>query len=1018
MEPPNAWEAPHHLTPDLRRGFVPRMNNSPSTFRRTKRLAPCQDITLAQHNSLGSWDVFLSLFNSFVGLPPVDIFMLQDPPSRRGFLPSLAGFKSICPPTPKPVVAFYVSLSFLSFYTVLPVGSSSSADVLHLDIYTPSGCFGTRFPKFRLTNVYSRSLPGSTKSVDPLDALPDVDFPCLAARDFNIHNCAVDPLRVISRSPEEKASTPYFDRATDLAYSLLNTPGVYTRFPLSGTFRPSAIDLAFANPVIRPAFLSWDATILPSTGSDHVPILIRLTAPSDDRAPLRPMWDIANWESLEESIKDLHIPPAPHSPSPDQLDLWFSHSLDSLTAAIRLHTPTSRPSPKSKPWWTPALTTLRKEYAKACRLAKKHRTEAFINLGRLSRQGYFKVIKKAKNSHWTDFLARTTHHNIWTAKKFVAPRNTPRFPDLPGASSPVEINTALLNHFFPPKPELPSRERLHRHPSAIPLTKEEIKATLAKSSPTSAPGPDGVPYSVWKKVNSINPNLLLDLLAPLVAFGYHPTTLKHANGVVLDKPGKPSYDTPASFRIIVLLKTVSKILERILTIRLTSLARQAGLLHPNQCGSLPGLSTAGAVATLTHEVRTLQRPLLKVSTLFLDIKAGFDNVNATKLRSLLLSKNIPSYLVDWVSSFLTGRKCTLLFQGAPGISAPVSVGTPQGSPLSPLLFLIYVAPLHFRIPTGIMVSYVDDFSLTVASPSHRSNIRRLQDLFSNISRKASELDVSFSVPKTKIIHWRTHSERSPPALSPITLDDQVFHPSGVVRWLGYWLSPSLNTSHHFNHRLALANAFFSYVKRLSSPGGGTRPFLAHRVAMGLFLPILTYGADLLVPNHHTTQSMSSFWHRICRWVTNNFYSTPTCILTREACLPPVDTYCRHRRRLAALRIACAPPTHNPATSRLPSSFPSLSSFRALDSSRHLTKGLSSYYLPLNWRTPVPSPPMRKHIPIDALAHLTIPLSEVLSRFPLVLKIPPPPGENIPPPLLMARTYKALKVRSRLLMLSE
>ena len=238
-------------------------------------------------------------------------------------------------------------------------------------------------------------------------------------------------------------------------------------------------------------------------------------------------------------------------------------------------------------------------------------------------------------------------------------------------------------------------------------------------------------------------------MAPLVAFGYHPVTLKHTNGVVLDKPGKPSYDTPASFRIIVLLKTISKILERILTVRLTSLARQAGLLHPNQCGSLLGLSTSDAVATLTHEVRTLQRPLLKVSTLFLDIKAGFDNVNATKLRSLLLSRNIPSYImVDRVSSFLTGRKCTLVFQGAPNTSAPVSVGTPQGSPLSPLLFLIYIAPLHFRIPTGIMVSYVDNFSLTVASPSHRSNVRRLQGLFLKISEKASGLDISFSFRKT------------------------------------------------------------------------------------------------------------------------------------------------------------------------------------------------------------------------------------------------------------------------------
>ena len=53
-----------------------------------------------------------------------------------------------------------------------------------------------------------------------------------------------------------------------------------------------------------------------------------------------------------------------------------------------------------------------------------------------------------------------------------------------------------------------------------------------------------------------------------------------------------------------------------MTVRLSELARKTGLLHPNQCGSLPGLSTSDACATLIHEVRTLQRPRWAVSTLF------------------------------------------------------------------------------------------------------------------------------------------------------------------------------------------------------------------------------------------------------------------------------------------------------------------------------------------------------------------------------------------------------------------
>jgi len=133
---------------------------------------------------------------------------------------------------------------------------------------------------------------------------------------------------------------------------------------------------------------------------------------------------------------------------------------------------------------------------------------------------YFKAITRAKATYWADFLAKTTPSNIWTAKQLVAPRTTPRFLSLPGASDLGKINQALLDHFFPLKGILPSRG------------------------------------SIRIKGNGINPSIILDLLSPLVALGYHPPTLKTANGVVLVKPGKASYTSPSSFRIMGLLKTI------------------------------------------------------------------------------------------------------------------------------------------------------------------------------------------------------------------------------------------------------------------------------------------------------------------------------------------------------------------------------------------------------------------------------------------------------------------------------
>jgi len=123
-----------------------------------------------------------------------------------------------------------------------------------LDGYTPQGCFGSTFPRFRIVNAYTRPLNHRSRSVLPETSFVNYDFPYLVTGDFNIHNPAVDPFRILSSS-EETESAPYFDKATDLGFSPLNTPGIYKpfKFPFAGSHQPSAPDLAFANSHIFPA---------------------------------------------------------------------------------------------------------------------------------------------------------------------------------------------------------------------------------------------------------------------------------------------------------------------------------------------------------------------------------------------------------------------------------------------------------------------------------------------------------------------------------------------------------------------------------------------------------------------------------------------------------------------------------------------------------------------------------------------------------------------------------------------
>ena len=206
-----------------------------------------------------------------------------------------------------------------------------------------------------------------------------------------------------------------------------------------------------------------------------------------------------------------------------------------------------RPSLHPKPWWTETLSRLRQELHKAQRAYRREHTPPLLSESHARRLVYFKAIKKAKKEHWKSFLARVGAQDVWTARRLAAGRQPDRFPSFPDASSPIDINTAHLSHFFPDKDPTSTPSIIRPFRDLPSLGHQEIAHALIKSSNSSAPGPDQIPYGIWKEVNKANPCLLLARLGPLLTYGFHPTSLKKANRIVLYKPGKPNYSTPSSF---------------------------------------------------------------------------------------------------------------------------------------------------------------------------------------------------------------------------------------------------------------------------------------------------------------------------------------------------------------------------------------------------------------------------------------------------------------------------------------
>jgi len=138
----------------------------------------------------------------------------------------------------------------------------------------------------------------------------------------------------------------------------------------------------------------------------------------------------------------------------------------------------------------------------------------------------------------------------------------------------------------------------------VPFSKEEFRQALIKCNNSSAPGPDKLMWRHLKTIlkQDICYSHIINIADACINLGHWPNHFKCSFIVIIPKPNKPVYDHPKSFHPIVLLNTLSKLIEKVVTERLQFHVIRNDFIHPSQLGSLKFKSTTDAGIALTHVI--------------------------------------------------------------------------------------------------------------------------------------------------------------------------------------------------------------------------------------------------------------------------------------------------------------------------------------------------------------------------------------------------------------------------------
>ena len=288
-----------------------------------------------------------------------------------------------------------------------------------------------------------------------------------------------------------------------------------------------------------------------------------------------------------------------------------------------------------------------------------------------------------------------------------------------------------------------------------------------KVAPSTAPGPDGIPYKAWKRLGPLAASILLGAIHKLGEENSHTALCGMSGnedasahmfnlGNMVFLPKKPAgtdpvlgdYFTPADVRPLVIVNTDNRIMANAVRHRLEPIF--ADWISDSQQGFIKGRSMLANVLNVVHQAQVTSLEQEQGAILLFDFKAAFPSLCHGYLFSVLKALGIPSHIYNFIRMLYDNHSCHISLAGGMYRGFGIHAGIRQGCPLSPLLFALVVDILLRRIgrlrPDLMVRAFADD--IAIVAPKLQDCIPTLMRLFEEVSRVAG---LGLNLPKCVLI---------------------------------------------------------------------------------------------------------------------------------------------------------------------------------------------------------------------------------------------------------------------------